>query len=208
MDNIKFWHSPVFSGILGGLLGSLLTVSATYLITFKKIEEPKLFLEKKKVYIEANKQVLSLMPNVETKCTAKSMNNLTLRVACHSKNSGQYNVKVRINDKVLLSNANDITERKYGGGFRISFPDDQKGYNLAPNSEGDLWFYINFDQKKYPHGLEFSNVLVLVDLNYLTSELAQKLIIQQFPETKDMVLETVNKKFQIFIPITKNSVDF
>lgn len=195
--------ASVLSGLISGLIASVVTVFVTYEITFKRIEEPKLILEKKKIAIEANKQILLLIPNVMTKCRAQSIDRFTLRIACNNKNLGQYHVKVKINNKIQLANKNDVSEKRYGGGFDISFPAEKNSYILSPNSESDLWFYIKFNKNKYPDGLVFDDTISLVDLDYSTYESAQSFITQQFPETQSMVLNVSKRSETIFVPVYK-----
>ncbi|GEM_PF-5361427 len=160
-------------------------------------------LEKKKIAIEANKQILLLIPNVMTKCRAQPIDRFTLRIACNSKNLGQYHVKVEIKNKIQLTNNNDIYEKRYNGGFDISFPDDRNSYRLSPNSEGDLWFYIKFNKNEYPDGLVFDSIIPLVDLDYSTYESARSFITQQFPETQSMVLDVSKRSEKIFVSVYK-----
>lgn len=195
--------ASVLSGLISGLIASVVTVVVTYEITFKRIEQPKLILENKKVAIEANKQILLLIPNVMTKCRAQSIDRFTLKIACNNKNLGQYHVGVKINDKIQLANKNDISEKRYNGGFDISFPDEKNSYILPPNSEGDLWFYIKFNKKKYPNGLVFDDTISLVDFDYLTYESARSFITQQFPETQSMALNLSKRSEKIFVYVYK-----
>ncbi|WP_216070185.1 hypothetical protein, partial [Acinetobacter oleivorans] len=70
-------------------------------------------------------------------------------------------------------------------------------------SEGDLWFYIKFNKKKYPNGLVFDDTISLVDFDYLTYESARSFITQQFPETQSMALNLSKRSEKIFVYVYK-----
>ncbi|MCH7395796.1 hypothetical protein MMP66_16200 [Acinetobacter dispersus] len=158
-----------------------------------------MILEKKRIAIEVNKQVMDLIPNVNTVCEAQAVSSITLRVSCHTKNMGKYHVNVKIDEKILLSHSDDIAEKRYGAGFEATFPERKNSFVLPPSSEGDLWFYIKFENKKHPQGVNLKEVVSLVNFSYSTSDIARDFIINQFPETKEMIFKISNTTKRIFV---------
>lgn len=206
-----WWKDPAIatgvSTILGVVIGALLTIGANYWITYKAIEEPKIELEKaktsieaKKASIEAHKQALSLTPTVTTNCQSHAIDLWTLKVSCNSKNTGTYHALVKISDAVLGVRA-DTSEYKYsnGSGFKIEYPHNKNMFLLSPASEGDLWFYVKFDQKQYPSGINFAELVSRVRVNYATIDEAKDFVVSQFPELKNIVSRVASRDTEVFV---------
>lgn len=189
--------------LTGILIGSLLN----YWITYKSIEEPKIKLEAektaieaKKAAIEAHKQALFLTPTVATNCQSRVIDSWTFRVGCNSKNTGMYHAVVKIDDVVLSVN-NDTNEAKYsnGSGFGVEYPNRKNMFLLSPGSDGDLWFYIKFDQKKFPSGIHATAYVARVSVNYSTIDEAKDFVVLQFPDLKSIVSRVASRNTEIFV---------
>lgn len=193
-------HSSIIPAIAGVVVGSLLTIAAQYYITYQRIELPKIELEAKKAAIEAHKQALALTPSVSTSCNAKLLDGWTWKVMCTTKNSGSYHADVQVND-VRLTLDTDTKEELYesGRGFSVEYPNNKKSFRSAPGTEGNLWFYINFDKNIYKSPVQRNDIVAKVSFEYMTIESAQKYMVAQFPELKEIVGETSRRRSGIFI---------
>ncbi len=189
-----------YISFLSGLVGVIIGTLAQYVISYHFIEKPKIQLENQKVAIEAQRQVLSQVPMIESQCENTRIDNWTWQVICKSKNKGLYPVMVGISN-VSMHLAFDQKAKLYegGNGFAVDYPNQKKSFMATANTPGgDLQFFMRFDKKHYPSRIDGNQVVVRVSFSYKTIESVANYISKNFPEAKDMLNDLSNTGSVVF----------
>lgn len=185
-------HSISF---ISGLAGVIVATIAQYFINYHFIEQPKIELEKKKVALEAQRQVLSLVPQIESSCGSTRLDTWTWRIDCHSTNKGQYPVIVAI-EKTIILIATDHFGIPYdaGSGFKAVFPNNKNMFMAtAGTSGGDLYFYLQFDKGVHPFGIVRTDIVAQVEFSYKSDDSAIRFVNESFPDVHEMLTKFSSK---------------
>lgn len=181
-------HSISF---ISGLAGVIVAAIVQYFISYHFIEQPKIELEKKQVAIEAQKQILLLIPVIESSCSSMRLDPWIWRVNCHSTNKGQYPAIVTI-DKPTINIATDPIGFPYdaGGGFTADFPNNKNKFMATAGTPGgDLYFNLRFDKGRYPSGITRTDIVAQIKFSYKSLDSAVRFVNERFPEAHEMLTD-------------------
>jgi hypothetical protein len=174
----------IYSALIGVLAGSIITVSAQYFISYRLIEKPRIDLEQKKVFLEAQRQLSSLMPNIDKKCSTRKISKYTHSFFCIYENHGQHLAEVKI-DKIEIASSSSIKKFILGKDFKVLYkPKNQNKFPSFPGSKAFLAFDVTLDSNSIPDGYRTPSLLVAVISRFQASDTELKLLIERFSELK------------------------
>jgi hypothetical protein len=175
---------------LSGFVGALVAVFASYYY----IEQPKIELEQKKVALEAQRQTLLLVPQIESSCSSTRLDLWKWRIDCHSTNKGQYPAIVAIHNTTIQF-VPDQTGFAYdaGSGFKTDYPNNKNMFLATANAQGgDLYFYLLFDKVKYPTGVARTDIVARVEFSYKSPDSVVRFVNEKFPEVSKILMDLSN----------------
>lgn len=199
----KSGANAALSTVFVALITSAIAMGGQYLITYKNIEEPKIKIEEKKAAIEAHKQALTLAPNITTLCKSNVVDPWSWRVVCSYKNTSTYAADIKFTD-IKVSVLSDPTEVKYENGFAIEHPNGMRSFRSSPGSERYMWFYLRFDKKIYPDGIQKNYLYARITHGFETIKSAQTYITGQFPELNGIILDIAQQSPTDFAILAEN----
>lgn len=188
----------IYSALIGVLIGSIITVSAQYFISYRMIEKPRIDLEQRKVLLEAQRQLSSFMPNVNTECTAIKASKYTHKFFCRYKNNGQHLAMVTIEDIAInlrSSGIKFIRDKDYKVLYR---PKNKNKFLSFPGSKSFIEFDISLKNTSIPDGYMTSYLSVEVGSNFQSSDAELNLLIENFPELKT-IAQNLGRQYSYFV---------
>ncbi|WP_157659291.1 hypothetical protein [Burkholderia ubonensis] len=154
----------LYQGVIAGLISAILSFAGTYFITYQLVEKPR-------VAIEAEKEQIKLIPNIEVDCRSIAKDAWTWEVKCETKNGGTYPAIVKIDD-VKVVRKDEYPLRQFystGQGFGVVYQDGQSSYRALPNDgKGVLTLYVILDKKLFPSGSGSLKMNSIINVSYKT----------------------------------------
>ena len=179
------------TSLISGLLGVIIGIIAQYFINYQLIELPKIELEQKKVDLEAQRQALSLIPQIESACSSVRINPWTWRIDCRSANKGHYPAIVSINTTAIHFTADEAGfPLDAESGYHVDFPNSNNQFiAIAGSLSGSQYFHLRFDKAVYPNGINRTDIGARVVFTYKTLDSAVHFMSEKFPEVYGMLKE-------------------
>jgi hypothetical protein len=163
---------------------TLFVGSAITLMTICAIEKPKLDLEAKKTFLEAQNQIALMTPNIDSSCEGNRITKYTKRLRCYFSNSGQYASFIHI-EEVEASTKSDGKKVKYfeGNDYKVTFdPQDKRSFiSTAGSKKANLYINVSLDSKKNQNGYD-GDLILRVTLKYEVPQDILNPFVGMFPD--------------------------
>jgi hypothetical protein len=179
----------LYSALIGVLVGSIITVSAQYFISYQLVEKPRIDLEQRKVFLEAQRQLSSFMPNIYEECSTAKVSKYIHRFSCKYENHGQHLADVKIDD-IEITSSSSIRKFIPDKDFKVFYqPKNKNRFRSFPGRKAVLNFNIILDSNSVPDGYVTPSLLVVVSSRFQANNAELKLLIEKFPELKNVAQE-------------------
>jgi hypothetical protein len=195
----------IYSALIGVLVGSIITVSAQYFISYGMIEKPRIELEQRKVFLEAQRQLSSLMPNIDKECSTIKISKYNHHFVCEYENHGQHLADIKI-DEIEVSSILTIKKFILNKDFKVVYkPENKNKFRSFPGSKSILEFDIILNKTSIPNRYINASLLAVVSSRFQASDAELKILIEKFPELEGSAQELGGRGMNYEISFTDST---
>lgn len=189
-------HSLI-SAMVGGLLAGVVASITAYVVTYDRIERPKIALE-------AHRQALLISPHVQADCAdiLQAKANSTIAIRCKLSNHGSYPAMIQVRSVSIVHASSELL--KEGSGLKVSGNIREPNVRIPVNGATEIDIFASWHSDEAERLLDDAQTLQFrMQVTVETQAETRAFLASTFPDIAPLLTSLAGHTLNLNMPLVR-----